>query len=186
MKILNKDYNCVITIDPGMNGGLVIYWRGQIKFVKMPKDLNRLVQTFEYYREISDELLIVIEKVSYIPNVDDKEPGKAYAIQKLFNSYQKIIGYLEALRIEYLEVHPKVWQARVGLINRGVKETKTEKKNRHKKLAGKIYPNTKITLQNVDAYLILSWLITVINTNPNWFKDLKTRQSRIKTYNELI
>jgi hypothetical protein len=85
--------------------------------------------------------------------IDVKTPGKIFNIVKLRDHFTQMLTILEINRVKFMLVKPKTWQSDLRLLSQK-KESQTEKKNRHKELASRIFPDLKITHANADALLI--------------------------------
>jgi hypothetical protein len=165
-----KNYDCIIGIDPGSNGGIAIWRQGSpIKTVKMPKSLIDIRDLFQYIKGITLAPIVFIEKVQLRSDDISDNPGKAFRIQQLLMSYQQLKDYIAVEDIPYVQVHPMSWQSYLKL--RKQKEDKTERKNRYKEAAGYYYPGTKPTLWNADALLIMHFGRLKCRNEPQWVQD---------------
>lgn len=163
----NMEFDCVIGVDPGSNGGIAI-WRQDkpLQVVKMPKDLSELRGYLQYLKEITKRQIIFIEKVQLRADDIKDNPGKAFRIQQLLMAFQKLKDYIEVEGIPYVMIHPISWQTTLKL--RKQAEGKTERKNRYKEAAEYYYPGLKATLWNADAVLILHAGRVKLKNDPNW------------------
>lgn len=163
----NMEFDCIIGVDPGSNGGIAI-WRqdNPLQVVKMPKDLSELRGYLQYLKEITKRQIIFIEKVQLRADDIKDNPGKAFRIQQLLMAFQKIKDYIEVEGIPYVMIHPISWQTTLRL--RKQAEGKTERKNRYKEAAEYYYPGLKATLWNADAVLILHAGRVKLKKDPNW------------------
>lgn len=168
--------SAVIGIDPGAKGGLAVFIPGNtVKAVKMPKDLMDLRDFFAYYAE-TYKPIIFLEKLTVRP--DDITPdasgkanmGKLYRIQKMMANFEHLKALIETAGIPYCMCHPLVWQNKLNLRIKGVKEEKAERKRRYAKRAAELYPGTKVTLWNSDAILIAHFGRYILVNEPSWVK----------------
>lgn len=165
MEILSFD--CIIGIDPGANGGIAILRPNQqLQTIKMPKDLSELRGYLKYIKEITKSPIVFIEKVQLRADDVKDNPGKAFRIQQLLMSFQRLKDYIEVEGIPYVLFHPISWQTTLKL--RKQAEGKTERKNRYKEAAEHYYPGLKASLWNADAVLILHAGRIKLKYEPNW------------------
>lgn len=171
--------DCVIGVDPGSQGGLAVFIPGQNpKVVKMPKDIRELADFFAYYKE-NYKPIVFLEKLSVRPDDvmvqgDRAAMGKMYRIQKLMANFEHLKAIIETAGIPYVLVHPGKWMSYLGLrttSRNGVKETKSERKNRYKEFAQKNYPSVNVTLWNADALNIMHFGRWALVNEPNWVKE---------------
>ena len=154
-----SDYNCIIGIDPGANGGVAVYTDNHISVVRMPKDLNDLRRLLEYYRENYNPIVFV-EKINVRPDdirLPDGSPnmGKIFRIQALIRNHEGLKAMIGVTNIPYALVHPLTWQSRLNLRKAG--EQKNERKRRYKDVATSMFPSAKVTMWNCDALLIMQF-----------------------------
>ena len=58
------NFDCIIGIDPGANGGIATWRPNQnVKTIRMPKDLQELREYLQYIKSISKSPIIFLEKV---------------------------------------------------------------------------------------------------------------------------
>ena len=174
--------NCVIGVDPGANGGIAIFIPGQnAKVVKMPKDISRLSDLFDYYAEYYKPI-VFLEKLSVRPDdvaVNGTKPnmGKMYRIQQMMANYERLKLTIENAGVPYVLVHPMSWQTSLKLRVRGEHEEKADRKRRYQEHAGKLYPGIKVTLWNADALLLMHFGRWALVNNTEWVrKQLPERE----------
>lgn len=161
------DFDCIIGIDPGTNGGIATWRPGQeLKVAKMPRDLSKLREYWQYIKQISLAPIIFIEKVQLRSDDITDNPGKAFRIQQLLLAFQTIKDYIEVEGIPYVMMHPMAWQSTLKL--RKQAEDKRERKNRYKAAAEHYYPGLKATLWNADAVLIMHAGRVKLQYEPQW------------------
>lgn len=161
------DFDCIIGIDPGANGGIATWRPGQeLKVAKMPKDLSELRGYLQYIKEITKSQIVFLEKVQLRADDIKDNPGKAFRIQQLLMAFQKLKDYIEVEGIPYVLMHPISWQTTLKL--RKQAEGKTERKNRYKEAAEHYYPGLKATLWNADAVLIMHAGRVKLQYEPQW------------------
>lgn len=167
MEKLTEQFDTIIGIDPGANGGLAVFQPGKItKTVKMPKDVRDLADFFGYYAE-NFKPIVFLEKLSVRPDDIQGNPGKIYRIQQMMANYEHLKALLETAGIPYIMVHPISWQTKLNLRSKAHEEKK-DRKNRYKLKAEKEYPECKITLWNADALLIMHFGRFVLVNDPSW------------------
>lgn len=166
---MNTSFDCIIGIDPGSNGGLAV-WRpnNKVETIKMPKDLMDLREYLQYIKDISKNPIIFLEKVQLRSDDINNSPGKAFRIQELLMSFQKLKDIIDVENIPYCLVHPMSWQAYLKL--RKQREEKKERKNRYKDAAAYYYPEVKPTLWNADAVLIMHFGRLKQQREPEWIR----------------
>lgn len=175
--------DCIIGLDPGASGGLTI-WRPNhvIEAKKMPKNLNDIRDYINHLKSISSPI-IFIEKLGLraddisIGNDGGVNMGKLYRIQKMMQNYEQLKAIITVCDIPFIQVHPMTWQSRLKLRVRqkGVKESKQQRKNRYKQKSSELYPELKATLWNCDATLIMHFGRHVLQNDMNWvYSNLPT------------
>lgn len=175
--------DCIIGIDPGASGGIAI-WRPNnfLKVVKMPKDIDEIKRFLEQYKEICNPI-VFLEKLSVRPDdvsVTDgvANMGKMYRIQKMMQNFEQLKATIHFLNIPYVMVNPMKWQQDLKLrVKSGRKsESKTERKNRFKEVAGRLYPEVKQTLWSSDATLLMHFGRYIFQSNQNWVLENLPKQ----------
>lgn len=175
--------DCIIGIDPGASGGIAI-WRPNnfLKVVKMPKDIDEIKRFLEQYKEICNPI-VFLEKLSVRPDdvsVTDGSAnmGKMYRIQKMMQNFEQLKSTVHFLNIPYVMVNPMKWQQDLKLrVKSGrKKESKTERKNRFKGIAGRLYPEFSQTLWSSDATLIMHFGRYILQNNQNWVLENLPKQ----------
>ena len=137
--------NC-IGIDPGKSGGIAIIKGKQvIKLAKMsdltPYDVLALLNKYK-------PMVAFIEKVHAMPG---------QGVTSMFNfgeNFGMLKMALAASGSRWHLVTPQKWQKDAGLIRSSKNESNTDKKNRHKAAAQRLFPSEKITHAIADALLI--------------------------------
>lgn len=149
----------IITIDPGKEGGIVVYSVNQDEIIAashMPETPKDLLKFLSKYRVNS---VCYLEKVGGIPGMG----GSA-----MFN-FGKGFGHLEMAlisnKIPTMEVTPQKWQKELQLGTKG-KKTTNEWKTKLKERAQQLYPDVesdfnlktkKDWLRVADAILMLEY-----------------------------
>lgn len=169
--------DCVIGIDPGSSGGMAVKRDGEyMKVYKMPKELKDLTELFNHYKDISDKVIVFIEKVQL--RHDDMGGGKAFRIQEMLMNFQRLKDLIEFAEIPYIQVHPMSWQSFLKLRRKG--EEKPDRKNRYKSFAQTLYPEVRATLWNSDAMLLVRFGLKKIEIDENWiYENLPTRTHKL-------
>lgn len=167
---MNINVNAVIGIDPGKNGGIAVYTKADdyVKIIKMPETTEDLADFLRYYRE-NYKPIAFLEKLN-IHRDDMKEGGKIFGIGKLMENHAQLKTTLEVVGIPFCQVHPMSWEHKLGLRQKGRRESKTERKNRYKEVAARIYPANKVVLWNADALLIMHFGRVMLANDPAWVR----------------
>lgn len=164
------NFDAVIGVDPGANGGIALYRPGNnVKVIRMPKNIADIREFLQYVKEIAKQPIIFIEKVQLRSDDVNANPGKAFRIQQLLSAFQQLKDYFEIEDIPYIQVHPMTWQSTLKLRKQG--EEKTERKNRYKRAAQHYYPIIKATLWNADALLIMHAGRLKLQNDPDWVRQ---------------
>lgn len=142
----------IIAIDPGNNGGIVVYSidrEEMIEVIKMPDTTQDVLNFLKKYQRNS---VCYLEKVGGIP-------GQGGA-SSMFN-FGKGVGHLEmallACRIKTISVTPQQWQKCLQLGNKG-KKTTNQWKTKLKEKAQQLYPTVgaKFGLKTKQDWLNVS------------------------------
>lgn len=163
-----NEFDAVLGIDPGSQGGISVYRNGKADVVKMPKKLEDIREYLQYIKSVSKHPIVFLEKLQLRMDDINDNPGKAFRIQKLLMAFQQLKDFIQVEGIPFVLVHPMSWQSYLKL--RRQAETKTERKNRYKDAAGIYYPTIKPTLWNADALLIMHFGRLKLHDDPNWVK----------------
>jgi hypothetical protein len=130
------DFDCIIGIDPGANGGIATWRPNQnVKTIRMPKDLQELREYLQYIKSISKSPIIFLEKVQLRSDDVKNNPGKAFRIQQLLMNFQRLKDFIEVEEVPYVLVHPISWQSYLKL-RKQTEERPSEKTDTRKQ------PNT--------------------------------------------
>jgi len=192
---MNQEYKNIIAIDPGSHGGVFTYQNDKYNAAAMDMNNYQTVRNhLKHLKTQASNWIAFVETINLhvgkeniegwpkakITQYINETIGKFQRIQKLVRGHTGIINALIESEIDYVEVYPITWQSRMYLINRRKKETPTEKKNRHKKVATDIYKvfNISLTHDTADAGLILAFAQTILSTNDPW---LNGRVKRVET-----
>jgi len=149
-----------VGIDPGFSGAMVIIEKSIISTIKFKEmtvgdlvwHIKNLKLKYDYQPEIP--MFIFMEQVHPLPLESVK------GVWTFASSYWSVYGALLALNIKFETVHPIVWQKKLGCIYKGSREDKkyhTKKKNKHKDLAQKLFPEYEVTHATADALLIAEY-----------------------------
>jgi len=173
-----KDYKMIIGIDPGSNGSIV-YMKmkdGETPelpvSVKMPKDFKDINAYLKEITEGFDRSICFIEKVGMNPS--DMVGGKAFGIQKLLRNFEFLKAALIENNVGFIQVHPQTWQSQLKLKLPRIeakKESKTERKNRYKRIAQQYFPATEIRLWNSDALLLVYFGHMKLTTDEQYIRE---------------
>jgi hypothetical protein len=145
--------NKIIAVDPGKNGGIVIYSKDLKKVVEVAKMPQSPMELLSFLKIYSVNSTCYLEKVGGLPGMG----GNA-----MFNfgcGYGHLEMALLACKIPTISVTPQKWQKSLQLGNKGNKST-SEWKNKLKRKAEQLFPYVgKITLATSDALLIAQYAI---------------------------
>lgn len=154
-----SEYNCIIGIDPGANGGIAIDADGRITVQRMPGNTALLGEFLHHYMQ-NFKTVVFIEKLQI--RQDDLQGGKVFRIRKMMANYEQLKAVVSLCGADLAEVHPLTWQSRLGTRKTG--EPKPERKRRYKDIASGLYPQLKVTMANCDALLIMRYGRTVLES----------------------
>ncbi len=176
---LSLTCDVIIGIDPGLsNGGIAIYSPNRktetLKMARTTKELWELL--FPYSKE---KTFVILEKVNSFRD-DTDIPGKRFGIEKLVLNYEAIKNVLELLDIPYLLVHPASWQKELFLVKKG--EDKLERKKRFKTVAQGKFKETKVTLWNADALLLVLLGKLKKRSDPLWIYTRLPQKARTQLF----
>lgn len=151
----------VITIDPGLSGGIAILSSGNVTAHVMPanKIKNKRFLDLPSIKDligVASPSLVILEKQQSMPR-----QGVASTFKTGLN-YGKLIGLLEGLGLDYIEVGPREWKKILP------KEKRAEKKHTID-LVSSLYPLVNLVPPRcrkkhdgmADALGILFWYQTV-------------------------
>lgn len=133
-------------IDPGGSGGMALIVGHECECLKFDGATEHDIAEWLRAR-IGTISGAAIEIVSAMP-----EQGVSSTF-KFGMSYGFLRGLLTAFAIPFIEVRPVAWMKLVG-VTVGGKLSRTERKNRTKAAAQRMWPQAKITHANADALLI--------------------------------
>ena len=177
-------YDCVVGIDPGAGGGIVT-WREGYRLVatKMPKDVSELGKYLLYLKSVCNPIVFV-EQINLRPDdvaveAGSANMGKAFRVQKMVENFAQLKATVAMCGIPYALVHPLSWQSRLNVRRSG--ESKSERKNRFKRAAERLYPELNVTLWNADACLIMHFgRNELLSANSKWLRShLKNDEQKL-------
>lgn len=182
--------DCVIGIDPGAAGGIVV-WRPNYnaKAIKMPREINEIRDFLSYQKEICNPI-VFLEKLNIRPDDvmiggDSKANlGKLYRIQKMLQNFEHLKAIITVSDIPFVLVNPMKWQNELKLRVKvkGKKEEKAERKRRFRDIAGQLYPEISPALWNADATLIMHFGRYILQNNPKWVLENLPQQMHDKLF----
>lgn len=156
----------IIAIDPGANGGIVIYAPNEdIQVMKMTKTAKEFSNILKEQKRITPNLLVMIEKVSHWTG-DDKEGGKKFGIAKLMKNFDQLMAAIEINDCACIQVHPITWQNGLNFKNTG--DDKAVRKKFYKNWIAKKLPGVKATLWSADALCICEFAKFQWRYNKPW------------------
>ena len=137
----------VLGVDPGATGAIAFEGKnGGLKVFRFKDKTPREIAFAFEFANFGSRSIAYVENVGAMP-----KDGKHNAFQFGFNT-GFIHGILETLDFDIKLVHSQAWQRFHKL---GAKfASKTDRKNAHKALAQKLFPDIKVTLDMADAILI--------------------------------
>jgi hypothetical protein len=160
-----------IGIDPGQQGGIAaLTLQGEIRrLMRMPDTSQKLVAVFRELAEMG-ECRTLVEHLPEMPRryvkkcpycqAEHQQPRSvpAQSAKSMFAQgcgYGRLLACLEVADLEPETVRAQHWQQLFSLIQpKGQKHSVTEKKNKHKEAAGRLFPGIKLTHYVADALLI--------------------------------
>jgi len=167
------EIDCIIGVDPGRTGGLAVRFHGKRKVYKMPGEINDLQELFKYYQEITDSMLVVIEKVQLLPydvHTDDiKKFGRAMRVQKLLAQYEQMKTILIIMKIPFVTVTPRSWITYLNLNTKN--KTREERKRIYRDFAQMHWP-VKVNLDVADSVCILTYAERRLRFDPDFTSEL--------------
>ncbi len=151
----------IIGVDPGKSGGIAFIRPPEgACAINMPDTIKDIWEEFNYLtgainrvrKELNeDRCFAYLEKVWSQPGDGGRQ---AFAFGQ---NYGYIEMALTAAEIPYEYITPTKWQKEFGLTRTNKSETKTQKKNRHKAAAQRLFPQVKVTHAISDALLIAEY-----------------------------
>ena len=143
----------VIGIDPGTNGGIAVYFDGEMESYRMPECYTEIYDFLDTVKKAYPDCYAVLEDVGKgLPG----QSSKATATFARHNGHLEMALYALGIRSE--KVTPQKWQKFYSnTIGSSKGKTKTEWKNILKNEAKRRYPNLKITLATADAVLLAEY-----------------------------
>ena len=159
------EYDYIIGIDPGANGGIAVLDKNNkiniYKSMNLP-DFDSFINTMK-----ENKIIVFLEKLSIRPDDMNINPGKMYRIQKMMQQYSELKTVLTLQRVPYAMVHPMTWQKKLALRSQ-IKEDRKTRKNRYKNEAQRLFPRVKITLAIADAVLLAVFGQFILEHDINW------------------
>lgn len=147
-----------IGIDPGQAGGLAVlngHTPAVIHLEPMPATEQDVWYWLNSIPRDGKDCFAVLEKVGgYMPG---SSGNIGSAMFKFGASVGMLRAFLVAAGIPFEEVQPGVWQRALGVSPRKKTETKASHKNKLKQVAGRLFPEVKITLKTCDAILLAEY-----------------------------
>jgi hypothetical protein len=163
----------IVAIDPGASGGIAILNNGRIQAVKMPESVQEMQSYFNYINDTFQNVVVFIEKVQAYGSDDDDTPGKKFGINKMLANYQQVLTVIQLTGFRFVEVYPISWQTTLGLKlpkSEGT-ETKTQRKNRYKDYAQKLFPEVSVNLKTCDALCLIQFAKVKIQHDIDWIRE---------------
>ena len=142
---VNMAHDTFIGVDPGKSGAIVAIRPNSTPIRTLADPLSLSIKT------CLTNAFGLIEKVHAMPKQGVTSMftfGENYGMMQMW-----LRASLGRERYDYIT--PQAWQKYFNLIKKKG-ETKTQKKNRHKALAQKLFPDIKVTHTNADA-LLIAW-----------------------------
>lgn len=157
----------VLGVDPGIRGGLALIGSGlpRVEILRgfdglTLKDLGEALFTAAGQAD-----LVILEKVTASP---PQRGSLRFSGGKSMFTFGQSFGRLEMALclagtvLEY--VVPQRWQREFMLVGHGRTESQTQKKNRHKEVAQRLFPDVRITHGVADALLLAEYGLRKFST----------------------
>ncbi len=175
------DYDIIVAIDPGANGGFAVFRNNMIIGVhKMSKnkkiDYSGIKQYFQYLQSLSNKILIGMERVQARPQ--DAKDGKFIRMDKLYENVARLKQIIIDCEIDFISIPVISWINTLGLKKINPLESQTERKNRYKRKASQIFNNIRTTNWNADALLMIEFLRLKLEFDKNWFQKFPIKKSK--------
>lgn len=159
----------VCTIDPGTGGGFAWLEQGmfgdELHTAKMPETLIEIRNLIQ--RIPAD--LFVLESVTIRPK--DMEDNRIY---RIVNTMIRNLYYLEAVLILEGKKHGKMsvarWQGQYRKQTKGME--RDDRKRWYAEKARELYSQTKVTLWNADAIMMLDRAYKEYSGDSDWWKEI--------------
>lgn len=156
---MGNPYAVIITVDPGVNGGIAYWERGRsVSAVNMQATPEGILHILDKANSPYARTLIVIEEVPLF--VSSACPSVS-AMAKLQRNFGIVYGIAISIVSATVEtVTPQAWQKAVGA---GHKRNYGDRWKAHlKELAQEAFPHLKPTLKTADALLIMKKVLTEV------------------------
>jgi len=149
----------VISIDPGMGGGIAWYDGNEMNWSKTPSgaremanSVRRIVRHFSIEGIPKRRILVTIEQVHAMPH-----DGRS-SLFKFGTNYGTWIGIFGTMNMDVTFISPQVWQ-KSYISTPSAFESKAKRKRYLKSLASDAFQtkNKKVTLATSDAILICQY-----------------------------
>ena len=145
------NYDSFVGVDPGTNGAIVVlddFDPGVPEIIYTDDPTKDVV--FRLVDVLGELPIVLVEEVHSMPKQG------VVSTWTFARNVGQIEGIFNALFIYPEYVRPRVWQEYFGLLKKEG-ESKTDKKNRHKEVAQRLFPGVKVTHRNADALLIAEY-----------------------------
>lgn len=156
---MSNPYAVIITVDPGVNGGIAVWEREcSPAAVNMPATPEGILHILDKANSPYTQTLIVIEEVplALAPSVKVSVASMA----KLQRNFGIVYGCAISTSATVKTVTPQAWQKAVCA---GHKKTYGDRWKAHlKELAQEAFPTLKPTLKTADALLIMKKVLTEV------------------------
>jgi hypothetical protein len=147
-----------VGIDPGASGSMVAlrdgFWVSKIGLDTKHVTERDLADFLWNLRNASEATHVFVERVG--PSRSQDGAGRVQGVSSTFKfgvSYGLVRGLVAGVGLPLYEIQPRSWQKHFNLLKRPG-ETLTEKKNRHKTVVQRMFPEDEITHATADALLI--------------------------------
>ncbi len=166
---LMKPPKVIVGIDPGKSGGLACIALDEVSVEPMPEEIADLFSWFYWWSGRKDVLIFMEQVGGFIGSrtADDGGHGdgkkRNIASGHTMFEFGRGVGHIEmaieatGLTSVVTRLHPRKWQAGLGIEHKSRGETQTSFKNRIKDKAVKLFPKIHITLKTADALLIAEY-----------------------------
>lgn len=204
--MINSKYKTIISIDPGINGAIVILRNKNITIKKihdlfyMNPETNEKLNTKQIkslndnqkrnlHLYLTDNLIEYLrywtelgKSISFIEKVGTLNPDEVATEPYRAIQMMKLIKHYSELRsiLKTLKSDVITVSPRTWIKEMNLKKIKnesdTDRKNRYKELAKTFYPEINVTLSNADALLILQFGRLKLLREPEWIENKLTKK----------
>lgn len=137
----------VISIDPGVNGAIVVKTGGVFESFKMPSTSAKVKELLSNY---TNKYFVVVENVTMFGS--DKDNYKFMKTAEMVANFKILLYILEELNFKVFKVHANTWQKGLNFYKKN--EEYKDRKERLFQIAKKLFHKNKVYKYAADAFLI--------------------------------